>query len=262
MKSRLAGLDHRQSLDPPKVMSVVEQAQKIFGYSFHQPALLEEALTHKSHLQGKQGEALKDNERLEFLGDAVLSLVISEHLAQTYPDLTEGDLSQTRAHLVRQSSLAQAARRMELGSLLRLGKGEELTKGRGKSSLLANALEAVIAAIYMDGGLGPARDFVLKALEDDLRILDRSNLQASRQDYKSQLQEWCQQHFSTIPEYRLVSESGPDHQKVFEVEVSIQGAIQGRGMGLSKKSAEQEAAKHAYDRVSRGNSEEWPSSMV
>jgi len=243
-------------------MSVLEEAQKTIQYVFTHPALLEEALTHKSHLQGKQGESLKDNERLEFLGDAVLGLLISEYLAHTYPDLTEGDLSQTRAHLVCQSSLAQAARRLELGALLRLGRGEEQTKGRAKSSLLANALEAVIAAIYLDGGLAPARIFVLKALEDSLTALDQSNLLASRQDYKSQLQEWCQQYYSTIPEYRLVSESGPDHEKIFEVEVSIHGTIRGRGVGYNKKSAEQEAAKHAYLQVGQGDSEEIASPMV
>ncbi len=243
-------------------MSVLEEAQKTIQYVFTHSALLEEALTHKSHLQGKKGESLKDNERLEFLGDAVLGLIISEYLARTYPDVTEGDLSQTRAQLVRQSSLAQAARRLELGSLLRLGRGEERTHGREKSSLLANTLEAVIAAIFLDGGLAPARVFVLKALEDNLMALDQSNLLANRQDYKSQLQEWCQQQCSTIPEYHLVSESGPDHEKVFEVEVSIQGAIQGRGIGCNKKSAEQEAAKHAYSRVSQDDSEEMASPMV
>lgn len=243
-------------------MSLVEEAQKIFQYAFTQSALLEEALTHKSHLQGKQDGTVKDNERLEFLGDAVLGLIISEYLAQTYPDLTEGDLSQTRAQLVRQSSLAQAARRMKLGDLLRLGRGEERTQGRGKSSLLANALEAVIAAIYLDGGLRPARVFVLNALEANLLALDQSNFMSSRQDYKSQLQEWCQRQYSSTPEYHLVGESGPDHQKVFEVEVSIQGTIKGRGIGNSKKSAEQEAAKQAYGQVGGGDSEELPSHMV
>ncbi len=243
-------------------MSFVEDAQKTIQYVFTQPRLLEEALTHKSHLQGKTDESLKDNERLEFLGDAVLDLIISDYLAQTFPEWAEGDLSKTRANLVRQSSLAQAARRLQLGEFLRLGKGEEQTQGRGKSSLLANALEAVIAAIYLDGGLVPARDFVLKALEDNLRGVGHSNLVVDRQDYKSQLQEWCQQQFSTIPEYCLVSESGPDHKKVFEVEVSIQGRIQGRGIGYNKKSAEQEAAKHAYAQVHHRGSEEMPSSMV
>lgn len=233
-------------------MSMIEEAQQTIQYVFTQPELLKEALTHKSHLQGKPNESLKDNERLEFLGDAVLDLIVSEYLARTYPELSEGDLSQTRAHLVRQSSLAQAARRLQFGALLRVGRGEEQTQGRGKSSLLANAFEAVIAAIYLDGGLDPARVFVLMALDEHLQALDVANLSASRQDYKSQLQEWCQGKFSVIPEYRLIRESGPDHQKVFEVEVSIQGKIQGRGIGNSKKSAEQEAAKSAYAQKNEG----------
>ncbi|MDA0737732.1 MAG: ribonuclease III [Nitrospirae bacterium] len=237
-------------------MSFVENAQQTLQYVFTQPRLLEEALTHKSHLQGKTDESLKDNERLEFLGDAVLDLIISEYLAYTFPEWTEGDLSKTRANLVRQSSLAQAARRLQLGEFLRLGKGEEQTQGRGKSSLLANALEAVIAAIYLDGGLVPARVFVLQALEDHLKELGQPHLVLDRLDYKSQLQEWSQQQFSITPEYCLISESGPDHRKVFEVEVSIQGAIQGRGIGYNKKSAEQEAAKQAYTQVCHGNSEE------
>lgn len=243
-------------------MSVLEEAQQTIQYVFTHPAYLEEALTHKSYLQATQGESCKDNERLEFLGDAVLGLLISEYLANTYPDLAEGDLSQTRAQLVCQSSLAKASRQLELGALLRLGKGEEQTKGREKSSLLANALEAVIAAIYLDGGLVPARVFVLKALDDSLRALNQSNLVGSRLDFKSQLQEWCQQQASTIPEYRLVSESGPDHEKIFEVEVSIHGITRGRGVGYNKKSAEQEAAKHAYFEVRRGDSEEITSPMV
>lgn len=240
----------------------IEDAQELIRYVFKEPGFLEEALTHKSHLQGKQDQPVKDNERLEFLGDAVLGLIISEYLAQTYSHLTEGQLSQTRAQLVRQSSLAHAARRMKLGECLRLGRGEERTQGRGKSSLLANALEAVIAAIYLDGGLTPARTFVLKALDDKLAALNHVTIPASRQDYKSQLQEWCQQQFSTIPEYRLINESGPDHQKVFEVEVSIQGTIQGRGVGYNKKSAEQEAARKAYKKVAMDDSNTNDISMV
>lgn len=258
----LCGLESSLIFGPSQIMSFIEDAQKTIEYVFTQPMLLEEALTHKSHLQGKTDGSLKDNERLEFLGDAVLDLIISEYLAQTFPVLAEGDLSKTRSNLVRQSSLAEAARRLQLGELLRLGKGEEQTQGRGKSSLLANALEAVIAAIYLDGGLVPARVFVFKALEDHLRDLGQSNLVADRQDYKSQLQEWCQQRFSTIPEYALVRESGPDHKKVFEVEVSIQGRIQGRGSGFNKKSAEQEAARRAYKMACSLDSEEMPPSMV
>lgn len=241
---------------------ILEEVQQTIQYSFNRTVLLEEALTHKSHLQGKQDRLLKDNERLEFLGDAVLNLVVSEYLAQTYPALTEGYLSQTRANLVRQFSLAHAARRLRLGEFLRLGKGEERTQGRGKSSLLANALEAVIAAIYLDGGLNPARSFVLMALQEDLVVLKQTNQFESRQDYKSQLQEWCQKTFSDIPEYRLIRELGPDHEKVFDVEVSIKGNIQGRGTGYSKKLAEQEAAKQALTRFSQGDSEEISSSMI
>ena len=241
---------------------ILEEVQQTIQYSFNRTGLLEEALTHKSHLQGKQDRLLKDNERLEFLGDAVLNLVVSEYLVQTYPALTEGYLSQTRANLVRQFSLAQAARRLRLGEFLRLGKGEEETQGREKSSLLANALEAVIAAIYLDGGLNPARSFVLMALQEDLVVLKQTNQFESRQDYKSQLQECCQKTFSDIPEYRLIRELGPDHEKVFDVEVSIKGNIQGRGTGYSKKLAEQEAAKQALTRFSQGDSEEISSSMV
>ena len=232
---------------------ILEEVQQTIQYSFHHPDLLEEALTHKSHLQRKQDGILKDNERLEFLGDAVLNLIVSEYLAETYPALTEGNLSQTRAHLVRQFSLAKAARRLGLGEFLRLGKGEERTQGRGKSSLLANALEAVIAAIYLDGGFIPARSFVLMVLREDLVVLEQGNQFSSRQDYKSQLQEWCQRTFSEIPEYRLIKELGPDHEKVFDVEVSIQGTIQGRGTGYSKKLAEQEAAKQALTWASKGD---------
>ena len=151
--------------------------------------------------------------------------------------------------MVRQFSLAQAARRLGLGGFIRLGKGEERTQGREKQSLLANVLEAVIAAIYLDGGLKPARSFVLKALQEDLLLLGQTRQFASRQDYKSQLQEWCQKTFLELPEYRLTKELGPDHEKVFNVDVSIKGTIQGRGTGYSKKLAEQEAAKQALTRL-------------
>ena len=158
--------------------------------------------------------------------------------------------------------MAKAARRLGLGEFLRLGKGEERTQGRGKSSLLANALEAVIAAIYLDGGFNPARSFVLMVLREDLVVLEQGDQFSSRQDYKSQLQEWCQRTFSEIPEYRLIKELGPDHEKVFDVEVRIKGTTQGRGTGHNKKLAEQEAAKEALRHFSLGNSEEISSSMV
>lgn len=230
-------------------MSVSKEAHRVLGYRFRNPGFLEEALTHRSHLQGKSSGDDKDNERLEFLGDAVLGLLVSEYIAETFPRLAEGELSHIRARLIGRASLAEAARRLGLGQLLRLGLGEERTQGRKKSSLLANALEAVIAAIYLDGGLASARTFVLKLLQPQLRELHQDNVAAFRQDYKSQLQEWCQQHVRGLPAYHVMEESGPDHHKTFEVTVSIEQTLYGRGRGRSKKVAEQQAAKQALDQL-------------
>ena len=230
-------------------MTFTHEAQESIGYTFRQPALLDEALTHRSHLQGKHSTEQKDNERLEFLGDAVLSLVVSEYLSAAYPTSTEGELSKVRARLVSRVSLAQAASRLKLGQLLRVGRGEEVTKGRGKSSLLANALEAVIAAIYLDGGLEPARSFVLRTLSEEFGTLQGMTLLAYNQDFKSQFQEQCQQRFEALPVYTVRRESGPDHNKAFEVEVGIRGKIYGWGLGRNKKEAEQMAAKQALDQL-------------
>ena len=222
-------------------MDVLEETHRRLPYHFRKPALLEEALTHRSHEQ----PSTANNERLEFLGDAVLGLIVSEYLADTFPELAEGDLSQIRARLVGGSTLADAARRLSLGQMLRLGRGEERTKGRNKGSLLANALEAVIGAVYMDGGMAAARTFTLGVLEAQLQELHQEDLSAFRQDYKSQLQEWCQRHAQALPVYTVIEESGPDHQKTFEVTVEIEQQCQGSGKGCSKKTAEQEAAKQA-----------------
>jgi len=226
---------------------VFEEAQQQLPYQFREPALLEEALTHRSH--EKSSVADKQNERLEFLGDAVLGLIVSEYLAETFPALAEGDLSQIRARLVGRVTLADAARRLSLGRMLRLGRGEERTKGRDKASLLANALEAVIGAVYMDGGMTAARTFTLQVLETQLKELHQDDLAAFRQDYKSQLQEWCQQHVHALPVYTVIEESGPDHQKTFEVTVAIAQQCRGSGQGRSKKIAEQQAAKQALEQL-------------
>ena len=146
----------------------IETVQRLLGYHFHQPRLLEEALTHKSYSNERRSKDRTQNERLEFLGDAVLSLLMSEYLAAEFPDSSEGGLSKLKAQLVSEASLAKAARRMKLGRLLRLGKGEELSKGREKHSLLADALEALIAAVYLDGGLEASRTFTLRVLEGEL----------------------------------------------------------------------------------------------
>ncbi len=232
-----------------KGMSVFKKTQRLLRYHFHKPALLEEALTHRSHFQGEYSTEEKHNERLEFLGDAVLGLIVSEHVAKTFPELAEGELSQIRARLVGRTTLADAARRLGLGQFLRLGRGEERTKGREKSSLLANALEAVIAAVYLDGGLAAARTFALQVLEPQLRQLHQDDLTAFRQDYKSQLQEWCQRHVHVLPVYKVIEESGPDHQKTFEVTVEIEQKWYGGGRGYSKKIAEQRAAKQAVEQL-------------
>ena len=234
--------------------SFTDEAQQRIGYVFRQPRLLDEALTHTSHINEAKGPDKaargQDNERLEFLGDAVLSLIISEHVARVCPSFTEGELSKLKAGLVSEVSLAKAARGLELGPLLRLGRGEELTRGREKSSLLANALEALIAAIYLDGGLEPARDFTLRVFAQDLEKIQEGRGEAAGDD-KTRLQEWCQKRFDVLPQYVTVRESGPDHHKTFEVQVAIRGEVLGTGVGRTKKEAEQMAAKQALQQVSQ-----------
>ena len=244
MLSTLAGPHHRK-----KSTTVSDEAHQRLPYEFREPALLQEALTHRSHLQGNPASADKQNERLEFLGDAVLGLIVSEYVAETFPELDEGDLSQIRARLVGRPALAEAARRVRLGDMLRLGRGEERTRGRDKASLLANALEAVIGAVYMDGGLNAARTFTLQVLDAQLNALHQDDLAGFRRDYKSQLQEWCQRHVHVLPVYAVTEESGPDHQKTFEVTVEIEQQCRGRGKGHSKKVAEQQAAKQALEQL-------------
>jgi ribonuclease-3 len=226
----------------------LQDAEATIGYAFRDPCLLHEALTHKSHANELREKATKHNERLEFLGDAVLTLITSEHLAAAFPTAPEGELSKLKAQLVSEASLARAARRLALGQLLRLGKGEELTKGREKSSLLANTVEAVLGGIYLDGGLEPARAFTVRVLGPELEGV-RSDRALGEQDYKTQVQEWCQKQYETPPEYVTVKESGPDHQKTFEVQLKVRGDVLGVGTGRSKKEAEQRAAKQAMKRA-------------
>lgn len=220
-------------------------AEQTIGYVFRDAALLDQALTHKSHVNEFKHKHRKHNERLEFLGDAVLTLVMSEHLAAVFPDSTEGDLSKLKARLVSEVSLATAARRLDLGALLRLGRGEELTQGREKPSILANTLEAIVAAIYLDGGLEAARKFVLGVFDQDFQDVQEVGSPATLHDYKTRLQEWCQKEYDTLPHYVMVRETGPDHQKTFEVQLTVRGDVLGVGVGRTKKEAEQMAAKQA-----------------
>ncbi len=219
------------------------------GYVFRRPALRDQALTHKSYLNERARETGRDNERLELLGDAVLALVVTDYLVERFPDWDEGALSKRKSRLVSEPCLAQGAQRLGLGRYLRLGRGEELTQGREKHSLLADAFEALTAAIYLDGGLEASRAFVLRAMAKELADLEGADGPPEGGDYKTRLQEWCQRHFDALPQYRTVKESGPDHQKRFEVELLIDNRVQGVGSGSTKKAAEQAAAQEAWRRL-------------
>ncbi len=215
--------------------------EEALGYLFENPGLLDQALTHKSYAN-EQGRGVRDNERLEFLGDAVLDLVVSHLLFDLRPRLSEGKMSKVRAFLVSETSLAEVARSFSLGEYLRLGKGEEQTGGRTKPSILSGALEALIAAIYLDGGFDLALEFVDAVFRPLLEMEGPSGLD---RDYKTRLQEHCQGRYGSAPNYRLVGEWGPDHDKTFEVEIRLGNRVLGKGRGRSKKEAEQRAAQDA-----------------
>lgn len=200
------------------------------------------ALTHRSWCAEHPGD--ESNERLEFLGDAVLGLVVTDHIFDRYPDLPEGQLAKTRAAVVSAPTLAEVGRELHLGPELRLGKGEDASGGRDKASILADAVEAVLGAMYLDGGIEPVRELVIRSL--DGRI-ERAAERPGSRDYKTQLQEIAAHDGFTPPVYEL-SESGPDHHKRFHATVAIGGLVQGAGTGTSKKEAEQKAARAAYER--------------
>jgi ribonuclease-3 len=228
----------------------LDEAQQVIGYTFRNAGLLDEALTHTSYVNEFKDRGSRDNERLEFLGDAVLALLISEHVAAALPESTEGALSKLRAHLVSEATLARVARRLDMGRLLRLGRGEERTQGRDKDSILANTLEAVLAAVYRDGGLDAARGFARRVFARELDEAAGSDAGGEVPgDYKTRLQEWCQQRHGDVPQYATAKESGPDHQKTFVIHVSVQGRVLGRGTGRNKKEAEQAAAQEALEQV-------------
>jgi ribonuclease III len=212
--------------------------ERALDYRFHQLELLNQALTHKSYVH-EQREPAQHNERLEFLGDAVLGLVISDYCYGRFTKLAEGELSKLRASLVNEGNLARIARRLDLGAYLLVGRGEELTGGRAKTSLLADTLEALLAAIYLDSSLDAVYQVVLRCFQDDLN----TRLNEGHKDYKSELQEYTQEKFGCVPTYIVVREHGPDHEKVFEIELVIRGQLQGLGAGKSKKEAEQAAAR-------------------
>jgi ribonuclease-3 len=228
------------------------------GYHFHRRAVIEQAVTHSSQareLESQQaGESkynVSDNEQLEFLGDSILSLVTSEELFQRFPQFREGELSKLRAHVVSERHLIRVAQRLELGHYLRLGRGEEKSGGRGKTALLVDALEAILAAIYLDGGMAPAKEFILREiLAPELERMDREGGTLPMSDFKSALQETLQGLGMAQPLYALVQEAGPEHHKTFTVEVRLntkngesRSEFVGRAEGSTKKMAEQDAAR-------------------
>jgi ribonuclease-3 len=224
----------------------LESLQKALGVSFKDVSLLEQALIHSSYSNENPGNGMPSNERLEFLGDAVLGLAVAEKLFQDYPDFPEGKMTKLRAALVRRETLASIAAGIELGNYLYMGKGEELSGGRHKPANLACALEAVIAAIFLDSGLTGASSFILDSFKDELL---RAVSKSSTADYKSELQEKIQSVEQQTPTYRLVKETGPDHGKTFTVEVRLGKTVLGRGSGKNKKAAETEAARKALEKL-------------
>ncbi len=216
--------------------------ESLLHYQFKDKALLDRALTHSSYAHEFKKESPDSNERLEFLGDAVLELVISDYIFKHFDELPEGELTKLRASIVCETSIAKAATSLHVGKYLKLGRGEENTGGRSRDSILADTFEAIIGAIYLDGGIDCARGFILGTMEDDVFDL-RNKFKTS--DFKTYLQELIQKNSKSPIEYTIVKETGPDHDKVFVVNVLHENRILGTGEGKSKKEAEQNAAQNA-----------------
>ncbi|MBQ6335964.1 MAG: ribonuclease III [Ruminococcus sp.] len=220
----------------------MKELQEAIGYSFHNPELLTEAMTHSSYAH-EQHKGMKYNERLEFLGDAVLSIVVSDYIYKHCPELPEGELTKLRASLVCEKSLFDFAKQIDLGSYLRLSNGERRNGGAKRPSIVSDAFEALIAAIYLDGGMEAARKHILRFVIPEIE----QHKNHSFKDYKTALQEIIQKNPGEKLEYRLVGSSGPDHDKHFKVEVCLNSNVIGKGGGRSKKEAEQQAAREALE---------------
>lgn len=225
---------------------MMKQLEEKLGYSFRDEALLVNALTHSSYANENREEGVPSNERLEFLGDSVLGFVTAKHLYAVSPSLPEGKMTRLRAELVCEHSLYGVARELNLGEYLRMGHGEEKSGGRQRASILADATEAVIAAIFLDGGMEPAAEFI------ERMVLSPEAVKAHHAtDYKTELQELVQQRAGQVLKYHEAGESGPDHDKLFLAEVSLNGQIIGKGSGRTKKEAEQAAACKALERLGK-----------
>ena len=226
---------------------MIKDLEAAIGYRFQNITLLQNALSHSSYANERYHNSLMSNERLEFLGDSILGMVVAEHLYRNFPDRPEGELTRMRADMVCETALAAVADKVELGKHLLLGHGEEQGGGRGRASILADAVESVIAACYLDGGMEAARQFISHFI--------LSNVPAGRLhnvDCKTTLQELVQQKKNQVLSYALVGEIGPDHDKQFTVEVSLNGTVVGQGLGTSKKRAEQAAAHAAIEKLFPG----------
>ena len=225
---------------------MIKDLEAAIGYRFKNITLLQNALTHSSYANEYWHNSLMSNERLEFLGDSILGMVVAEHLYCNFPDRPEGELTRMRADMVCEQALAKIADRLGLGGHLLLGHGEEQGGGRSRASILADAVESVIAAVFIDGGMTPAKQFVETFVLCDVPVTKLKNA-----DYKTALQELVQQKKNQVITYTLVSESGPDHNKMFVAAVSLNGEKLGEGTGSSKKRAEQEAARIALELLTK-----------
>ena len=223
---------------------MIKDLETAIGYEFHNISLLQNALTHSSYANERWHNSLLSNERLEFLGDSVLGMLVAEYLYTTFPDRPEGELTRMRADMVCEGTLAAVATKIGIGEHLLLGHGEERFGGRTRNSILADAMESVIAAAFLDGGLEAAKGIVQKFILVEVPVKKMHNM-----DYKTQLQELVQQKKNQVIAYSLVGESGPDHDKVFQVEVTLNGTVVGNGTGSSKKRAEQDAARSAVEQL-------------
>ncbi|MGO9137644.1 MAG: ribonuclease III [Syntrophales bacterium] len=226
----------------------LENFQRTLGYHFNRIELLDNALIHRSFVNETPALSCKDNERLEFLGDAVIGLCLSDLLMKRFPDYAEGQLSKLRAYVVNEQSLAGLARNLNIGAYLVLGRGEEGSGGRTKTSILSNAFEAVAAAIYIDCGFEKTSKFLENLFAS---VVEEGMKSVIYKDYKTALQEICQNRFKETPKYTLINETGPDHDKVFEISLTIAGMITTAGTGKSKKEAEQLAARRALEEFAK-----------
>ena len=226
---------------------MIKDLETAIGYRFKNITLLQNALTHSSYANERWHNSLMSNERLEFLGDSILGMCVAEYLYKTFPDRPEGELTRMRADMVCEKTLAAVANRIELGKHLMLGNGEEQGGGRSRNSILADAVESVIAASFLDGGMAAAQQFIQKFILVEVPVTKLHNA-----DYKTALQELVQQKKNQVLSYTLVGESGPDHDKRFEVEVKLNGKVVGVGSGSSTKRAEQDAARAAIEALFPG----------